>query len=183
MADRKGSLLSSMSMQSMASQESERSKWSAGSDGQCDASMSSSYGDDLELEEIDDLVDRLVVEATQQYAVDTICSTTMPGDKRIVYTPERQVINVAVKKLNIYHLKEEDAGKSYYELRILADTTVSTDLGYDREDISSVLIGYACLDGMDNGCQVRRYSFQDSQHLFKLCEVLGQRGRFEDAAF
>lgn len=173
-----------MSMMSLSSQDSEYSTYT---DDQLDTSVSSNSESDrveLELNPIDDLIDRLVVEATKQYAVDTICKTTTAEDKRVVFKPERQEINVAIKRLKIRNLKEGDAGKSYYELRILADVpTYGIGLGYDREDISSVLIGYACLDGFDSGCEVRRYSFMDSQHLFKLTEVLGQTGRFEDAAF
>lgn len=174
-------------MLSMASQDSERSStWSVASESELDSSGSSTCGEDLEVEEIDDLMDLLVVEATKLYAVDTICSATTAENKRIVFTPEQQLINVAIRKLTLYNLKDEDAGKSYYELRIVADPAIfvaSHSLGYDLEDISSVLIGYACLDGIDNSCHVRKFAFQDSQHLFKLCEVLGQRGRFEDAAF
>ena len=173
-------------MLSMASQCS--SELSAHADEHLDTSMSSNGEEnrvELDLNPIDDLIDRLVVEATQLYAVDSTCKTITAEDKQIIFKPERREISVAVKRLRVQILKEEDAGKSYYELRILADVPLSgaAGWGYNREDISSVLIGYASLDGMDNGCEIRRYSFLDSQHLFKFTEVLGQTGRFEDAAF
>lgn len=139
---------------------------------------------ELDLNPIDDLIDRLVVEATKLYAGDTICKTTTADNKQIVFKPERQEISVAIKRLRIQNLKDEDAGKSYYELRIIADVpNYGSGLGYDRQDIFSVLVGYACLNGLDNGCEVRHYCFLDSQHLFKFTEVLKQNGRFEDAAF
>jgi len=126
---------------------------------------------------IDDLMEKLVVEATQKYA------TTTNKIRRTTYIrPEERVIELAVERLNInaYDLADQnDADKTYYELRLQSDSLMaaSPDL------ILSVLIGYACLNGMDMGTRVRHFTFQDSQHLYAFCELLGQMGRFEDAAF
>jgi len=171
-------------MVSLASDESEKSAYSMDSrsyyDGASSPIQSGFHPLDIG-QSIDDLMDQLVAEATQQYASDSICRTTTTENKEIVYKPEQQLIDVAIKKLTNLNLIGEDAGKSYYELRIMAGNTSSSYHGID--ELCSVLIGYACLDGYDSNDSVRRYTFQDSQHLFKLCELLGEKGRFEDAAY
>ncbi|CAB9507733.1 expressed unknown protein [Seminavis robusta] len=154
------------------------------SDGNYSASFSSSCADSMSsidsenssaYEPIDDLVDQLVCESTKRYA------TTNPAiriSKEVVWSPQPNTIELAVKKLDAVG----DAGKSYYELRILA-AGGEHYVNYDTAAITSVLIGYACLDGIDGGLLLRRYTFQDSQHLYNFCELLGEKGRFEDAAF
>jgi hypothetical protein len=142
-------------------------------------SLSSRAGDDYLYESIDDLMDQLVVKANQSYAQ---TEPVLKINKRVVFAPERNTIDVAVKRLDVDHRHGGTAGKTYYELRILASGSEHY-VCYDRDAITSVLIGYARLDGIDNGLHSRRYSFQDSQHLYKFCEVLGEKGQFEDAAF
>jgi hypothetical protein len=141
-------------------------------------SLSSSTDDDYLYESIDDLMDQLVVKATQRHAK---TEPVLKINKRVVWAPERNTIDVAVKRLDVDH-HHGGAGKSYYELRILASGGEHY-VCYDRDAITSVLIGYACLDGIDHGLNSRRYTFQDSQHLYQFCEVLAEKGQFEDAAF
>ena len=156
--------------------------WSSSYDHRGNDSVSSSTDDDFLYESIDDLIDFLVAEATQRYAQ---TEPVVRINKQVVWSPERNTIDVAVKRLDAVddiHRHHRTNGKTYYEIRILASGGEHY-VCYDRDAITSVLIGYACLDGVDRGFPSRRYTFQDSQHLYKFCEVLGEKGRFEDAAF
>ena len=178
----------SMSFLSLASDESERSVLSAmsydhqdGSDSMSSLDASSAAAAASLVEPIDDLMEELVAEATQNWA-------TTSSTRRSALAPEQQVMELAVERLDIdvSHLKDahDAAGKTFYQLRLVSANNNNNNFdSHYRDFISSVLIGYACLKGIDQGYQKRQFTFQDSRHLYLFCELLGQTGRFEDAAF
>lgn len=167
----------SLSMLSLDSEPDSSSNGSYFEDSESTSSIGSTR-ESWDYDCIDDLMEKLVVEATKRYAV---ADPVKRVSKKAVWQPEKRSIALAVKRIDVPVRSTSDAGKSYYELRILA--TTDSFVSYDRDSITSVLIGYACLDGIDNGHPLRRFSFQDSQHLYEFCEQLGKKGRFEDAAF